>query len=497
MIGALLASSFADLVGRRAAQLLNNAFFIGGSLAMAIAPSYWWLVCARTAVGLGVGVSSALTNLYISEISPAAYRGQLGGWAPFSVTAGILSSYILSCVLGEYVPAYLAWRLILGIGTVPAVVMLFVGAFEHCLPESPRWLLTKGRPVRAFRSSMLLHGTDQKENIQRDLDGILLKMTLRKAGGGRLDLLESHGSSYNSDRRLQSSNITATGSGFATASAVAAVPAVSAAPAPALSSSNTSAPTNEATRDARTPSERLESELVAGLGGDDVSGCDCCCRLCSRRKYRGAMLAGIGINVLQQVSGINVVIYFGPQILKEAGFGSVQATALTAGVSTAQLISVVVLMRLVDRVGRRPMAFIGLAFMIVGLSTIGVAFLILCEDGSSSVIGAWAAVAGMLIYRIAFSLSLGPLPYIVTAEVFPNEVRACGVTVAWAANWVANFGVTLSFPLVKQVFADLTGGNEALGSACLFGVYVVFSALAVCFVAKYVPETARRELDEL
>ena len=214
-------------------------------------------------------------------------------------------------------------------------------------------------------------------------------------------------------------------------------------------------------------------------------------------QIRGAMLAGIGINILKQVSGINVVIYFGPQILKEAGFGSVQATALTAVVSTAQLIAVAVLMRMVDRVGRRPMAFIGLLFMIVGLGTIGLAFLVLCESGNRSIVGAWAAVIGMLVYRIAFSLSLGPLPYIVTAEVFPNEVRACGVTVSWAANWVANFGVTLSFPLVKQAFADLTGGNIELGSACLFGVYVIFSALAVFFIAKFVPETARRELDEL
>ena len=75
--------------------------------------------------------------------------------------------------------------------------------------------------------------------------------------------------------------------------------------------------------------------------------------------------------IFQQVSGINVVIYFGPQILKEAGFGSVQATALTAVVSTAQLIAVAVLMRMVDRVGRRPMAFIGLLFMIVGLAGVG------------------------------------------------------------------------------------------------------------------------------
>ena len=143
MIGALIASAFADLVGRRTAQLLNTAFFIGGSLAMALAPSFWWLVYARAAVGLGVGVSSALTNLYISEISPAASRrARRVGTVP--VTAGILVSYVLSCVLGEYVPSYIAWRLILGIGALPACVMLFVGAFEQCLPESPRWLLAKG-----------------------------------------------------------------------------------------------------------------------------------------------------------------------------------------------------------------------------------------------------------------------------------------------------------------------------------------------------------------
>ena len=133
--------------------------------------------------------------------------------------------------------------------------------------------------------------------------------------------------------------------------------------------------------------------------------------------------------------------------------------------------------------GRRPMAFIGLLFMIVGLGTIGLAFLVLCESGNRSIVGAWAAVIGMLVYRIAFSLSLGPLPYIVTAEVFPNEVRACGVTVSWAANWVANFGVTLSFPLVKQPLQ--TSQEEILSSvqACLFGVYVIFSPWP-CFLLK-------------
>ena len=188
----------------------------------------------------------------------------------------------------------------------------------------------------------------------------------------------------------------------------------------------------------------------------------------------------------------------GPQLLKETGFNAVQATALTAAVSVAQLLAVAVLMKFVDTVGRRPLAFVGLGCMIVGLGIIAISFFMLCE-GSKSNAGdwAWAAVVGMLIFRIAFSLSLGPLPYIVTAEVFPNEVRACGATVSWSANWIANFGVTLSFPLINNYFAVLVGGKEELGSVCLFGIYIFFSFVAVGFIWKFVPESAKRNLEDV
>ncbi len=498
MVGALVASTVADLIGRRPAQLANNFFFIGGCVAMAFAPSYWLLVGARVATGIGVGVSSALTNLYISEISPAAHRGRLGGWAPFSVTAGILASYILSSALGaEFDPA-LAWRLILGAGAVPAVLMVALGLLhEGCLPESPRWLLEHGRPARAFRSALLLHGKEHEQSVQQELDAMLLSMTI-KSEEREARREAARRASLERQQRSRTGGVGLGGDGGGGLGR--APPALSSrVPVTAVLENQGTALTvglsseEEGASRSRTPSQRVESELEA-IGGE-AAAC-CCCRLCSRSMYRRATLAGVGINVLQQVSGINVVIYFGPQILKNAGFCSVQATALTAGVSTAQLLAVGVLMKLVDTVGRRPMAFLGLAGMIVGLGTIAVAFFMLCSAASAGA-GAWMAVGGMLIFRIAFSLSLGPLPYIVTAEVFPNEVRACGVTVSWAANWIANFGVTLSFPLVKAAFATLVGGSQQLGSVCLFGVYIVFSAFAVLFVCKFVPETARKTLDQL
>ena len=538
LVGALFASSVADTIGRRPTQIFSNLFFIVGCGGMYFAPNnvsnvddhgYWILVGARSIAGIGVGVSSVLVNLYITEISPAKSRGELGGWAPFAVTAGILVSYILSSVMGDTIPVDRAWRYILGVGAVPAFLQMGISLFfESSLPESPRWLLMHGRPVRAYQSSVLLHGADKKNAIQQELDDILLSMlqkhTAQNSGVPGIDsgtgapILSSGGrhttnsspytstngsmtqpyydnsSSHRSNQSYASlvgldrswNGDTATGESTKTTSTSTTVPTNIASGA---TSTKTPATVPETMRQ-RSDSHIVESEIM-GVQGDMVE-VDCCCRLCSRTKYRSAALAGIGINLLQQVSGINVVIYFGPQLLKETGFNSVQATALTAGVSVAQLIAVGILMRLVDRVGRRPLAFLGLGLMVIGLGTIATAFYMLCQ-GSEIAAGSWAwvAVVGMLVYRIAFSLSLGPLPYIVTAEVFPSEVRACGATVSWSANWIANFGVTLSFPLIKNYFAVLVGGREELGSVCLFGIYIFFSFFAMFFIYRFVPETAK------
>ena len=541
LVGALFASSVADTIGRRPTQIFSNLFFIVGCGGMYFVPNnewddmgnfddhgYWLLVSFRALTGLGVGVSSVVVNLYITEISPAKSRGELGSWAPFAVTAGILVSYILATFMGSTISIDRAWRYILGFGAVPAFVQMAIALFfESSLPESPRWLIMNGRPVRAFQSSVLLHGSNRKKEIQQELDDILLTMLLKHAGGPRRTATISQGgpvlqsnhvglsghSPYTStngsskkdeyaavfrDTSWNGGVATIDGSndGFndetkqQTSNATATVAATTATAAIAGSTDPIKV------KRQRSDSHIVESEIM-GVQGDMVE-VDCCCRLCSRTKYRSAALAGIGINILQQLTGINIVIYFGPQLLKQTGFDSVQATALTAGVSVAQLIAVGILMKLVDRVGRRPLAFVGLGAMILGLATIATAFYMLCE-GNANQAGtyAWVAVIGMLLFRIAFSISLGPLPYIVTAEVFPNEVRACGATVSWSANWIANFGVTLSFPLIKNYFAVLVGGREELGSVCLFGIYIFFSLFAIGFIYKYVPETARKHLDQL
>ena len=312
---------------------------------MAMSNNFNALVAARVFTGFGVGINSCICNLYISEISPAFCRGRLGGYGAFSVTAGILFSYIFSSIIGEQIDSPGVWRLMLGFGSVPAVLQAaFCTTWFGYLPESPIWLKSKGRYEEA-------------------------NLSLKELG------------LPNSVK----------------------------------------------------PEPVMQGSLVAPKTAS----------ICTQ-SVRQALVAGIGINVLQQVCGINVVIYFGPQILKDAGFQNVESIALSAGVSIAQLGAIFFLMRIVDRVGRKPLAMYGVVLMIVGLSIIAVAFYIIAhaKDGKSNIFAPWLAVAGMLLFRIAFSLSLGPMPYIVTSELFSNTFRSKGVAISWASNWISNFMVT-------------------------------------------------------
>jgi MFS family permease len=150
-----------------------------------------------------------------------------------------------------------------------------------------------------------------------------------------------------------------------------------------------------------------------------------------------------------QISGINVVIYFAPTILADAGFTRGPAIFLSAGVAVGQLLAMGVLAGLVDRVGRRPMCFIGIAGMLVGLSVMGISFEPLSSTSTWDSSKKWLAVGGMLLFRVTFSLSLGPLPYIITSEIFAEGARAKGVSLSWGSNWISNFVVTLTFPTLQ------------------------------------------------
>jgi len=194
---------------------------------------------------------------------------------------------------------------------------------------------------------------------------------------------------------------------------------------------------------------------------------------------RVALGVGAGLQLLQQISGINVAVYYGPKIFTLAHFSKHFSILLSSAVSLAQLAATLLLALLVDKVGRRIMALIGCALMAVSLIILGLAFCMPEEDAG------FLALTGVLIYRVAFSISLGPLPYIITAEIFPAAYRAPGVSLCWAVNWLSNFGVSLTFlPMLNTI-----------GDAATFFIYAGVCLLAMVFVWACVPETNGVSMD--
>lgn len=189
---------------------------------------------------------------------------------------------------------------------------------------------------------------------------------------------------------------------------------------------------------------------------------------------RPALIVGVGLFVLQQFSGINAIIYYAPTVFKEAGFDS-HGTQLmaTMGIGVVNVLMTFVGMALIDRIGRKPLLYIGFVGAALSLAVISV--------------GAWTkaewfnfvALPALIVYIAAFAASLGPLPYVMMSEVFPHRVRALGMGVATLANWALNFLVVLTFPVLVSEF----------GLGEVFAFYALICFIGLFFTNRYVPET--------
>lgn len=193
------------------------------------------------------------------------------------------------------------------------------------------------------------------------------------------------------------------------------------------------------------------------------------------------LIIGCGLHVLAQASGINVIIYYGPKMFTLAGLPNSTAVFVSAGISFAQMCSTLLLSRMVDRVGRKPMSYIGLSFMLLSLCGIACSYWL-----PPSHLAGWLALVSCFCFRVAFSVSLGPLPYIITAEIFPESIRTPGVSFCLAVKWVANFAIALSWLPLSEVFT-LAG---------TFVLYFAMCVLSIFFLAFYVPETSGKTLGQ-
>lgn len=206
-----------------------------------------------------------------------------------------------------------------------------------------------------------------------------------------------------------------------------------------------------------------------------------------QQSLRPALLVGIGLAVFQQVTGINAVIYYAPQIFQAAGFTSdLTALAATAGIGVINVLATFIAIWLVDREGRKPLLIAGVSGMVATLMVLGLAF-----QGGSAGTGTgslgYITVVCLAGYIVFFAFSLGPIVWLMISEIFPLRNRAQAMAVSTASNWAANFLVSTTFPLLTL----------QLGSAATFFIYAGLGVLTLLFVIAKVPETKGKTLEEI
>jgi len=200
-------------------------------------------------------------------------------------------------------------------------------------------------------------------------------------------------------------------------------------------------------------------------------------------RLRIPLVIGVGLAMFQQVTGINTVIYFAPEIFQSAGLSSAATSILaTAGVGAVNVIMTIVSIRLIDRLGRRQLLFWSLGGMTATLLILAAAF----YSGASGQL-AWISVASVAVYVGFFAIGLGPVFWLLISEIFPLALRGRAMSLATVANWGFNF-------IVSVTFLNLVG---AVGTAGAFLIYAILSVAALVFIVALVPETKGVSLEQI
>jgi sugar porter (SP) family MFS transporter len=199
---------------------------------------------------------------------------------------------------------------------------------------------------------------------------------------------------------------------------------------------------------------------------------------------KAALVVGVGLAILQQVTGINTVIYYAPTIVEFTGVDSSAGSILAAvGVGVVNVGMTLVALRLLDRAGRRTLLTIGVSGMVVSLFALGLAF----QGAGGSTFDSVLAIVSLMAYVASFAISLGPIFWLLNAEIYPLGVRSKAAGIGTMANWTFNFIVSLTFLLLI----------EALGRSGAFWFYGAIGILTLVFCWKLVPETKGKRLEEI
>lgn len=402
LIGCIIGGIFGGLVskklGRKKGLVLAAILFLISALGSAMPEMFikpigdldhtfsTIFICYRIIGGIGVGLASMLSPLYIAEIAPADSRGKLVSFNQLAIVVGFMVVYFVNYFIsrGGGSDAWLnevGWRWMFASEVIPAGLFLSLLFF---VPDTPRSLMLKNKPEEALDVLIKVNGEAEGKKILAEIENSVVETS------GKL--------------------------------------------------------------------------LSYGWG---------------------IIIIGIALSVFQQIVGINVVLYYAPEIFKSIDPNTDGALLLTIIVGIVNFLFTIIAVKTVDKYGRKPLMVIGAMGMAVAMFALGFVFF----SGATG----YLALGCMMLYVASFALSWGPVVWVLLSEIFPNKIRGKAMAVAVAAQWISNYLVSLTFPMMN----DNSVLTEQFNHGFAYWVYGIMSLLAMWFVWKYVPETKGKTLEEM
>lgn len=394
--GVLIVGPISDRFGRKKALFLAALLFLLSALGTALPRDIWTFIAFRWLGGIGIGIASMSTPMYIAEIAPAHLRGRLVSVNQIAIVGGILVVYFVNYFIARCGDQAWneanGWRWMFASGLLPSVAFALL---LIAIPESPRWLVEKGRAPEA--KSILSKVADESF--------------------AETELAAIH--------------------------------------------------------------EALASER--GTWSELFS-----------KTLRLPLIVGISLAVLQQVTGINVFLYFGTTIFKNMS----ASTGVDAGmlqqivVGGASALSTVVAIATVDQWGRKPLMYFGAFGMGIGLLAMGLMAQALKDPAAAS---GWMLLF-IILYVVCFGLSVGPVTWVILSEIYPTAIRGRALGLATFFLWISDYLVTQTFPMMD---AKDSWFVKQFNHAFPFYIYATFCAVLVLVLWRLVPETKGKSLEEI
>ncbi|SPO22525.1 related to myo-inositol transporter [Ustilago trichophora] len=451
IFGSIIAGRMADWLGRKKVMVASGVLFLLGALEQAASQVLKELVLGRVLVGLGVGMASMVVPTYLAEVAPTNVRGRIVGINSLLVTGGQVIAYLIDAAFYNLPHG---WRWMVLAGGIPAIFQL-VGMIY--LDESPRWLVAKGRIIRARRVLQRIYPHASVRMIDNEIDRIARSMD---GATQREDVDPDAAPSI--DRRTEEDGNT--GSDLQTTfDRIAAAPA-------------------QLTSSARQRTTQVKSKLNMLLHDPT---------------HRRALLIACGLQFFQQATGFNSLMYFSSRLLLMANF-TANPNAAALSIAVANFIGTMIAMRYIDGWGRRKLLLYTTAAMACFLSLVAIGFSQIdlgpvsgtpSESWQTSITSAWPywTLIFMVLFTLSYALGLGIIPWLIQSEIFSGQVRGLGAGLATATNWSTNLLVSATFlHMVKLIKPQ----------GC-FGVFSVVSALSCGFTYWQLPEMAGVSLSDV